>query len=277
MKSEEDLARERHYKVILDNVNVSKTSDGKEFLILIAGLICLLIAIITIGDLFANIFISNMSDKTQMKIEKMFGELPKDDMLDKKYAKQFNTLKMGRKMFIHNDKELQNKSTFPIIITDKEIVNAWIVPNGTIRFTTGLLKENLSDEELLFVLAHEMGHYKHRDHLRSLSRKTIIALGLALVLNEQSQDFQKAATSITKLENLGHTRRQERNADLYASETMMKLYGSNDGGIKFLEYLDKKDSYPEFFAYLSDHPSNKNRIKFLKQHRIKYEQEHGKK
>ncbi len=42
---------------------------------------------------------------------------------------------------------------------------------------TGLLEKMTSENELAFVLAHELGHYDHRDHLRGLGRA---ALGTTL-------------------------------------------------------------------------------------------------
>ena len=249
--------------VINDNVNVSKTSDLKEFFILLGGLIAIVLFIIFVCNIFANIFITNMSDETQMKIERFLGSNNKDDVLDKKYSKPFNTLRKARKIIVYHDKELQNKSNFPIIVKDHEAVNAWITPTGNIYFTTALLNENLDDDELIFVLAHELGHYKHRDHLKSVSRNLIIALVCNVVFGQESKQMQKVVSKITNVEALSHSRNQERNADEYASYVSKKMFGNNNGGIKFMNRLLKSEKLPEFVFYFSTHPSTQERIRLL--------------
>ena len=52
-------------------------------------------------------------------------------------------------------------------------MNAFVVPNGTIFFTAGMLGEIKDEQMLTFVLAHEMAHYAHRDHLKGSGRQII--------------------------------------------------------------------------------------------------------
>lgn len=254
---------ERYINVIEDNVNVSKTSDLKEFFILLGGLIAVVLFIVFVCNIFANIFITNMSDETQMKIERLLADEKQDDVLDKKYSKPFNTLLNARKLIVSYDKDLQNKSSFPIIVKEHDAFNAWITPTGTIYFTTALLKENLSDEELIFVLAHELGHYKHRDHLKSVSRNLIIVSVCNIIFGQESRQLQKAVSKITNIEALSHSRNQERHADEYASYISKKMFGNNNGGIKFMNRLLKSEELPEFIFYFSTHPSTQERIRLL--------------
>ena len=249
--------------VIEDNVNVSKTCDLKEFFILLGGLIGIVLLIVLVCDFFANIFISNMSDSAQMKIERLFSDNGKDSIPDKKYEKPFKILKINKELIISKDADLQNKSSFPIVIKDEKFINAWITPCGTIYFTTALLNENFSNEELAFVLAHELGHYKHRDHLKSISRQLTIAMICNLFFGKASKTLQKIVGNITNLEALNHSRNQERNADSYASEMLIKIYGNNNGGIKFLQHINKKERMLELSEYFSTHPSTSKRIKLL--------------
>ncbi|MBQ7450026.1 M48 family metallopeptidase [bacterium] len=248
--------------VIEDNVNVSKTSDFKEFLILVAGFIGILFLIIFIADIFSNVFISTMSDKTQIKIEKLFGTLPKDEMYNEKYKKPYIFLLKTREKIIKNDSSLKAKSTFPIIIVDDKEFNAWVMPNGVINFTTTLLDKNLSDEELAFILAHEIGHYKNRDHLKSISRSIIITLTFQMIAGKNS-DLSTITNSMSSMNYLSHSRKQEIEADKYAGKMMYKLYGNNNSGIKLFQQLESMEKVPEMMFYFSTHPSNKHRIKVL--------------
>ncbi len=253
--------------VIEDNVNVSKTNEIKDFFILILGIIGILFVIICCSQFFANIFIDNISNETQMKIESVFGELPADDYYDIKYKDKFDKLVNIRQKIIANDKALQGKSPFPIIFIPEKEFNAWVVPNGTIYFTTELLNENLTEEELAFVLGHEIGHYKNRDHLKTISRQIIISLVMSLFFNDDMKDLSSLADNFTNFAYLNHSQNQEKLADKYSNETLIKLYGNNDGSISFMEKLAKKDELPAFAHYFSTHPSPKQRIYLLKNKR----------
>ena len=61
---------------------------------------------------------------------------------------------------------------FRVEIDDSEIANAMALPGGLIIITQGLLDQVESENELAFVLGHELGHFKNRDHLRALGRGT---------------------------------------------------------------------------------------------------------
>ena len=250
--------------LIEDNVNVSKTSDGKEFLKLLAGILGIILVIILSGNLISDIFITTMSDKTQMKIEKMMGPLPKDNYLSEKYKIPYESLVKARKTIINHDKSLENKSTFPIIFEENESFNAWIMPNGVITFTTTLLDKNLSEEELTFVLAHEIGHYKNRDHLKTISRQIVISLALQLLSGTSNADLSSLSNAVSEINFLNHSKRQESNADKYASNMLIEVYGNNDGGIKFLNRLKEMEKLPELFTYFSTHPSYNKRLKNIK-------------
>jgi len=251
---------ERQLALINNNVNVSKTSDGKEFLILVAGLIAVLVMLVSCADFFANLFITYLPTKSQIKIEKAFGKLPNDYCISKKYLPDLITLQYIRDQIAIQDKTLINKGDFPIVFVKNKNLNAWIVPNGTIYFTTALLDKHFSEEELAFVLAHEIGHYKHRDHLRSISRQIIInAVSMFFVVGDGST-LGSAIGDINTFANYSHSRNQERNADLYASDMLIKLYGTNDGGVQFFSYLKKVHNAPEFLHYFSTHPSPQQRL-----------------
>ena len=55
-------------------------------------------------------------------------------------------------------------------ILDDAAPNAFAFPGGYIGVTTGLLDPVDSENELAFVLAHELGHFKHRHHIQGLSQ-----------------------------------------------------------------------------------------------------------
>jgi Zn-dependent protease with chaperone function len=67
-------------------------------------------------------------------------------------------------------------------------VNAAALPGGHMLVFSGLLTEMRSENELAFVLAHELGHYAHRDHLRGLGR-ALVLMAASTVRRQQCQRY----------------------------------------------------------------------------------------
>lgn len=243
-----------------ENINVSSSNDAKDFLILLAGFAVVILLFIFSFDIIASFFIDRMSVETQLKIESLFSfnfyspHLTNSD-------KQLQYLNRLKQKIINNDVNLQNKSKFPVSIIQTDTINAMIAPNGSIYFTKGLLDMNLSEQELAFVMAHELGHYVHRDHLKTISKQ--IAIVLVCSIFSQDKAVNSVTSGITQMEALKHSRNQERNADLYASRMLIKLYGTNSGGKNFIKRLQKKENSPEFLYYFSTHPSWKERLRVI--------------
>lgn len=253
---------ERYLNVIEDNVNVGKSNVGIEFIILISGIAALLFALYIFADAIGNFFIDRMSDETQMKIENAFSY--SINPIVENRDKDIEVLENIRDEIVPLDKKLQGKSKFPIYKIDKKEINAFVTPNGTIFFTKGLLKEIKDEEVLTFILAHELGHYAHRDHLKTISRQIIISAVIS-IFSVGNNNLDITINSISDLNSLNYSRKQEKEADLYANKIVYKLYGRNTGAIEFFKFLEKKDKMPEYLQYFSTHPSTKQRLKLIEQ------------
>lgn len=253
---------DRYLSVIEDNVNVGKTSDLKEFGILVSGIVGLCVAIYFCAGLVANVWIDRMSNETQLKIESALAlvssHLKTEDVVNDK-IKYLETVKPK---IVAMDKKLQGKSKFPIYVDKNSEVNAYITPNGTIYFTSGMLKEVDDNEALTFVLAHELAHYAHRDHLKGIGRELIAGVVLFAITAGQA-DLSKLTSHIAVLNSNIYSQKQEKAADLYANNVVIKLFGSNDGAIKFFKLMQKKVDVAEFLYYFSTHPAPSDRIKLL--------------
>ena len=265
MKNQQNNYEAQRALIMDDNVNVGSSDDGKDFLILIGWLFALIIVVILFFNSIAGIVIDSLSLETQTKIEQLFSSTNQVKTIsDKKYNIQLKKLNYMKRRIIKLDKRLQNQDLPASIIKDKEI-NAMLYPNGSIAVTTGLLDLNPTEEELAFVLAHEIGHYSNKDHLKSISKKILI-ISLAVMLG-QDMYVEKVVSGIAEVEFLSHSRQQERAADLYANKALIKLYGKNDAAINFMKKLEKNRKNKEFFTYFSTHPSTEERIKLLESHK----------
>lgn len=160
-------------------------------------------------------------------------------------------------------KELQKCASLPypisIDVTESEQVNAAALPGGHILIFGGLLDQVTSENELVFVLGHELGHFKHRDHLRRLGRGLVIWV-VSLFLLGPDNDVGEFLFSALGVANRTHSREQESAADEYALEVMNCHYGHVGGSTKFFEHLRDNNQMPEILKYYSTHPSDQKRI-----------------
>ena len=152
-----------------------------------------------------------------------------------------------------------------IHVQKSKVSNAVIFPGGHIFVTTTLLAEAESENELAFVLAHELGHHVTRDHLKGLGR-SLVFLTIASVLGIGSGDVN--VVGITgSLTNLHYSRQQESAADIYALKAIVNCYGHGDASLDFFNRIqrEERDSRGELSSYFSTHPLTHKRIDYLYQ------------
>ena len=253
---------DRYLNVINSNVNVGKANAGVEFFAMIGAVAIICFFVYLFAGAISNFFIDRMSNENQLKIEKMLSGTIDGVMDDESDKIEF--LEGVKPKIIKLDKDLQGKSKFPLHQIDDEDVNAFVMPDGTIYFTKGLLEKVDNKEALTFVLAHEMGHYAHRDHLKSIGRD-LLAGAILSFITFGNKGLVSTVNGLSDINNISHSKRQEEQADLYANQVVIKLYGNNSGAVEFFNMLKKEEDLPEFFSYFSTHPSTDRRI-YLIQH-----------
>jgi predicted Zn-dependent protease len=150
------------------------------------------------------------------------------------------------------------------VLDDKE-VNAFALPGGPTFVFTGLIKKLDTEDELAGVMGHELTHVRlqHWAHQYEASMNRNVALNLGLILlHANSAISNLASIADTTVFDLPFTRSEEHQADNGGYE-MMTMAGYNPQGmVRVFQVLQGVggDKPPEF---LSDHPSDKNRIGFL--------------
>lgn len=256
-----DLQKAKFIEMLDDNVNISKTSDGKEFLYLVSAVLIILLGVYIFSDAISGVIVDNLSDKNRLAIEQIF-KLQKSTNEDCKYPTQLAQLNDIKNEIIRSDKTLQLKNNFPLHVIKEKDVNAAIAPDGSIFITTALLKELKDEQTYAFILAHELGHYKHRDHLKSFGRQIIwYSVTTVLTGGHSSSGIGQITYGTGNLTELKYSKNQEYAADNYANKYILRRYGSNKAAVDFFKYIDKKYDMPEFVHYLSTHPSPEQRIK----------------
>lgn len=96
--------------------------------------------------------------------------------------------------------------------TMQGMANAFALPSGDIVVTDDLVSHAGTDEEILAILAHELGHVAHRHGLRRL----IQSVGVTLAVGALIGDFSDLATHASGFLELTYSRDMEWEADNYA-------------------------------------------------------------
>lgn len=125
--------------------------------------------------------------------------------------------------------------TARVDVLDWSLVTAVALPGGRIVLTHGLLQQARSPDEVAGVLAHALGHAMALHPETSVVRAIGPAATVQLLLTGA---MDSAAGLGLALAELRHTRRAEREADLYALRLLKQTAVSAQGLADFYERLD---------------------------------------
>lgn len=148
--------------------------------------------------------------------------------------------------------------------------NALALPDGTIIVTDQLVALAQHDEEILGVLAHELGHLKYRHSLRMLIQGSVVGFVLAWYIGDVSS---VAAGLPALLLQARYSRDHEREADRYAATVLKANAISPQRLADMLGRLeashaecasDENAAESSGMDYLASHPATRERIEALK-------------
>ena len=155
------------------NVNVSPTHPLKEFAILAGGLLAIVVGVYLALGLAVDLIVPRLSMDLEKKLAGAFvGRLVETEEVDT------TTRSLQDLVDRLQDRCAPLPYMITVHVTESDAVNAAALPGGHMVVFTGLLAEMTSENELAFVLAHELGHYANRDHLRGLGRALVLMLSL---------------------------------------------------------------------------------------------------
>lgn len=151
---------------------------------------------------------------------------------------------------------------FRVEIDNSEKANAMALPGGLVVVTTGLLEQVESENELAFVLGHELGHFRNRDHLRALGRGIMISLFFVVMTGN---DVTGLGINVTDITLRGFSHKQESKADAFGLAVVNAEYGHVNEAVRLFERLQASSgsSFP-IVAYLSTHPQPGDRAEKLR-------------
>lgn len=157
-----------------------------------------------------------------------------------------------------------DRAGIKIHVLDKDVVNAFALPDGHLVVYSGLIGVTDSPEELAGVISHEMAHIE----LSHVMKKLVTQVGISALLSIATGGSGSDAIAETA-KTLSHTafdRKLEREADRKAVDYMISAGISPEPLANFLYKLADKDNLSRYFTWISTHPDPKNRAEYILSH-----------
>jgi predicted Zn-dependent protease len=151
---------------------------------------------------------------------------------------------------------------YRVLYVPDSTVNALALPGDAILIYAGLVEQAKSENELMMVLGHELGHFAHRDHLRGLGRGLLVQIVIATFIGDIGSLQSAAVSAIAAVSRSQFSQSQEREADEFGLTLLKKTYGHVAGATDFFARLSKHEGAD--LAFLSTHPAPGKRVEELK-------------
>ncbi len=249
-------------KELKGNVNVSRTSPIKEFIILMGGILGILLLVYVALGFAVDLVVPRLPPGFELKLGSFYSTIYRDaektdagirlqqilDELVEKNARRYS-LQPG-------------EPEYKVHLVPQSHANAMALPGGNIVVFSALLKEVDSENALAFVLAHELGHYANKDHLRGLGRRLVLLAISTALLGTDSSASSFIMNSLLNVE-MKFSQRQERMADIWALDLLNRRYGHVSGATEFFENMSKKEKRGRLLYYFATHPYPEDRVEAL--------------
>lgn len=151
--------------------------------------------------------------------------------------------------------------------------NALALPSGTIVFTDQLVRLAERDEELMAVLAHEIGHIERRHALRQVLQASALGLVVMAVTGDVSSVSSAVAAIPVLLTQLGYSRSFEYEADRYGAALLAShgigashlgtMLSRLEGARDCTRHGGCRSAAGDWQDYLSTHPPTAERLRQL--------------
>lgn len=146
-------------------------------------------------------------------------------------------------------------------ILNQRAVNAVSLPGGFIYVTRGMLDFVRSEDELAFVLAHEVAHVNQRHHVSLLERHFFMGIVISLLFGGDPTATQ-VANFVGFLLSRGFSRSAEFEADQVGVRLAHRAGFRADAGLRFMERLRVAEGRDpsQFEVLFRTHPALPDRI-----------------
>lgn len=191
----------------------------------------------------------HLGEAADLQIKTVFGDKVCDDAEGQAaFTKLVDTLRASAGLDV----------TVASSVLDTPIPNAFALPGGRVYLFNGLLRKAENVDEIAGVLAHELGHLKHRDSVREMIHNGGSSFLIGLLFGDVTGAGAVVFASRT-LVTASYSRDAEQNADTFAIDVMHRLGRPTRpmGELMFRVTGKQGDKLPSF---LGSHPLTEDRL-----------------
>jgi predicted Zn-dependent protease len=138
--------------------------------------------------------------------------------------------------------------------------NALAIPGGTIIITDQMIELAQSQEEILAILAHELGHVEHRHSLQMVIKSSFAAFIATAVTGDAASLSAAVAGVPILLIQKRYSRQFEEEADTFAFNLLQDHGLSPAAFADIMERIHAGENGTETISFLSTHPVTDKRI-----------------
>jgi Zn-dependent protease with chaperone function len=176
----------------------------------------------------------------------------------------------------HLDKALKEHARFNIKVLfrkgEKLGPNAFALPGGLILMTDELILLAEHDDEVLAILAHEIGHVVHQHGMRRIVQDSLLSFAILSLTGDASGVSELFLGLPVVLTELAYSRDFEREADQYALNYLTSQAIHPARFADMLQRIDQRDgeqvpgeSNERWTGYLATHPPTADRVKAFRE------------
>jgi predicted Zn-dependent protease len=159
-----------------------------------------------------------------------------------------------------------DRKKFKLHVIDKDIVNAFTLPDDHLVVLTGLVNEAENEAELLGVIGHEIAHAEQRHVMKKLMKEIGLSVLISMTNGGSGEVARQALQTLT---SSAFDRELEREADLKAVDYLIAAEVDPEPLAHFLFRMSENEkNVPRQVFWLSTHPESEERaeaiIEYLK-------------
>ncbi len=238
------------------NDNVSHEKPVREFVLLLSGVIIFLLVVFWTLGLFVDLAVNYISPDMEALMFSPFNAS------DSELADNNESPEAKLQDMVDELREcIEISYPLTVHLAETDTANAMAFPGGRIIVFSGLLDKVQSENGLSFVLAHELAHFKNRDHLRGIGRGVVFT-ALAALMTGAGSDLTRLFTPTVNFSQAQYSQKRETMADQLALQTLGCYYGHAGGATEFFEAMkpDKEEAQIPIVHYFGSHLEAVERI-----------------
>lgn len=229
-----------------------------KFLLLVAMFFATLFAMRQV-DWMTVLNVKQVKKSTEEKLGELFWDMfrrSEDEIHSKKVYGAIDTLVTH----LCRANKLDRKK-FKLHVIDKDIVNAFTLPDDHLVVLTGLVAEAENEAELLGVMGHEIAHAEQRHVMKKLMKE----IGLSVLISmTNGGSGEVARQALQMLTSSAFDRELEREADLKAVDYLIAAEVDPEPFAHFLYRMSENEQdIPRQAFWLSTHPESRERAEAI--------------